>query len=174
MYDDYDDLDYYDDYGGDFDDSLDDDLMDYDNQLDDLRYEMEDADDMYSRELSEIDEYWDRENQYIMSNDVYTAEEKRTIIEQHELERYSQKESARTKHEMDLDYFRMEREQIEDERQQAIEDREMEQMMREEERQSRQQAKRDYAYQPPQQKPSFISRALTSVAIYHFLKKLFK
>ena len=154
----------------DYDDYLIDDIND---QIDELQSEIEDADDMYRDEVSGIDEYWDRENQYIMDSDVYTDEEKQSIIDQHELERYTRKEAAKSRHESDLYYLDSEREQLENDLEQARLDREMEQTMRENERLSRQLAVNDRTYYPPQKKPSFISRALTAAAIYHFLKKLF-
>ena len=127
MYDDYDD---YDPYLDDLDD-LDADVYN------DFEFEEQMIEDSYENELSEVDEYWDRENEYIMNNDVYTDEEKRMIIEQHNSIRNSKKEEIQSQYEFEKDDLEWQKEQAEFDRQMEREDREFERLERELDRQER-------------------------------------
>ncbi len=170
MYDDYDD---YDPYLDDLDD-LDADVYN------DFEFEAQMIEDSYESELSEVDEYWDRENEYIMNNDVYTDEEKRMIIEQHNSIRNSKKEEIQAQYEFEKDDLEWQKEQAEFDRQMEREDREFERLERELDRQERAneylEQSRAASYTPnyyKPERPGFIKRTLTAAAIYHFLKKLF-
>ena len=123
MYDDYDD---YDPYLDDLDD-LDADVYN------DFEFEAQMIEDSYESELSEVDEYWDRENEYIMNNDVYTDEEKRMIIEQHNSIRNSKKEEIQSQYEFEKDDLEWQKEQAAFDRQMEREDREFERLERENE-----------------------------------------
>lgn len=163
MYDDYDD---YDPYLDDLDD-LDADVYN------DFEFEAQMIEDSYENELSEVDEYWDRENEYIMNNDVYTDEEKRMIIEQHNSIRNSKKEEIQSQYEFEKDDLEWQKEQAAFDRQMEREDREIERLERENEflEQGRATSYAPNYYKP--ECPGFIKRTLTATAIYHFLKKLF-
>jgi hypothetical protein len=163
MYDDYDD---YDPYLDDLDD-LDADVYN------DFEFEAQMIEDSYESELSEVDEYWDRENEYIMNNDVYTDDEKRMIIEQHNSIRNSKKEEIQSQYEFEKDDLEWQKEQAAFDRQMEREDREFERLERENEllEQSKATSYSSNYYKP--ERPGFIKRTLTAAAIYHFLKKLF-
>ena len=68
MYDEFDNLGY--------DDSL---MEEVDNLLYDEEYEKV----AYDRKCSKINEYWNRENEYIKNSGIYTKEEVRQILDEH-------------------------------------------------------------------------------------------
>ena len=61
------------------------DYDDYDSlmEVDDLLFNEEDERLEYDRRAREINEYWDRENKYIKSSGIYTKEEVRQILDEH-------------------------------------------------------------------------------------------
>ncbi len=64
-----------------YDEFEDDDLlMDYD---DDLLYDEELEEMVYEDKVNEINDYWDRENEYIKNSGIYTKEEVKQILEEH-------------------------------------------------------------------------------------------
>lgn len=118
MYDEFDDLGY--------DDSL---MEEVDNLLYDEEYEKV----AYDRKCSEINEYWNRENEYIKKSGIYTKEEVRQILDEHNRIRREKLAEAKKDYEMALGIVRgekqmaaedrrMEREELEFERQFANED----------------------------------------------------
>ena len=118
MYDELDDIGY--------DDSL---MEEVDNLLYDEEYEKM----TYDQTVSEINEYWDRENEYIKKSGIYTKEEVRQILDEHNRIRREKLAEAQKEYEVALgvvremkqmaaDDRRMEREEREFERQLAIED----------------------------------------------------
>ena len=68
--------------------------------------------DSYESEIKEIDEYWDKENQYIKSSGIYTKEEVKQILANHEEIRRSKKAEVKAKYKGDLEMLRDEREQL--------------------------------------------------------------
>jgi len=68
--------------------------------------------DSYESEIKEIDEYWDKENQYIKSSGIYTKEEVKQILANHEEIRQSKKAEVKAKYKGDLEMLRDEREQL--------------------------------------------------------------
>ena len=110
-------------YDEDLDDALDEYrglIDDYDSQLSDLEEQEYEAKMNCRKELREIDEYWDRENEYIRSNGIYTKEEIRQILEQHEEIRRSKKKEVLDRFAFDKDSIESDREQLEFDREQAM------------------------------------------------------
>lgn len=110
-------------YDEDLDDALDEYrglIDDYDSQLSDLEEQEYEAKMNCRKKLREIDEYWDRENEYIRSNGIYTKEEIRQILEQHEEIRRSKKKEVLDRFAFDKDSIESDREQLEFDREQAM------------------------------------------------------
>ena len=110
-------------YDEDLDDALDECrglIDDYDSQLSDLEEQEYEAKMNCREELREIDEYWDRENEYIKSNGIYTKEEIRQILEQHEEIRREKKREVLDRFAFDKDSIEFDREQLEFDREQAM------------------------------------------------------
>lgn len=166
MYDDYDDeLDMYDD-----------EIAGYDDELRDLEDDEFMLDDSYESEIREIDEYWDRENEYIKSSGIYTEEEVQQILENHEQIRNSKKEEIRANYEIDKELLRVDREQLQCDREMAESNRDavkLEKDIAHTDRVTSRIANYNAYTNPAPQKTSFVKRAFTAAAIYHFLKKLF-
>ena len=108
MYDDFEDYDEF--------------LHDYNSQLDDLANQEEDVRNMYEAELQEIDEYWDREEKYIRNSGIYTEEEIRQILEEHNEARRRQKEEVKDRYLFERESIDFDREQLEYDRQQAVDE----------------------------------------------------
>ena len=108
MYDDFEDYDEF--------------LHDYNSQLDDLANQEEDVRNMYEAELQEIDEYWDREEKYIRNSGIYTEEEIRQILEEHNNARQRQKEEVKDRYLFERESIDFDREQLEYDRQQAVDE----------------------------------------------------
>ena len=106
-----------------YDDYDDDSLMD---EVDDLLYNEEDEKLTYEHEVEEINEYWDRENEYIKSSGIYTKEEVRQILENHNLIRNEKIAEAKKRLEEELDWIREQKEWAAEEREWEREDRELE------------------------------------------------
>jgi hypothetical protein len=97
-------------------------LHDYNSQLDDLANQEEDVRNMYEAELQEIDEYWDREEKYIRNSGIYTEEEIRQILEEHNNARQRQKEEVKDRYLFERESIDFDREQLEYDRQQAVDE----------------------------------------------------
>ena len=174
MYDDYDDMD---DYLDDLDDDLEDDYMD-----DDFDFEEEMIEDNYQMQVNEIDEYWDRENEYIINSGIYTEEEVQQILEDHNSTREEKKAEAREIYELEKERLAWDKEEAENERRMRREEREYEREQEREERayeqrlriQAEDDASNDYISNQLRRKPSFVRRAFTWAAAYHFMKKLIR
>ena len=176
MYDDYDDSDVYLDEYDDELDMYDDEIDGYDDELRDLEDDEFMLDDSYESEIREIDEYWDRENEYIKSSGIYTDEEVQQILANHEEIRNSKKEEARANYEIDKELLSVDREQLQLDREMAESNRDavkLERDIAQTERESSRVANYSAYTNPAPEKPSFVKRAFTAAAIYHFLKKLF-
>ena len=103
---------------GDYEDY--DELMDdYNDQLEDLADQERDAHDAYEMEIQKIDDYWDREERFIRERGIYTKEEIRQILDEHNEERKRQKEAAIDKYLFEKESVDFDKEQLEFERQMA-------------------------------------------------------
>jgi len=94
-------------------------LHDYNSQLGDLAMHERETLDMYETEIQEIDEYWDREDKYIRDSGIYTKEEIRQILDEHNEARRRQKEEAKETYLIEKESIDFDKEQLEFERQQA-------------------------------------------------------
>lgn len=106
-----------------------DDYDDYDSLMDadDIFFNEEDEKMVYDDQVREINEYWDRENKYIKSSGIYTKEEIRQILEEHNRVRREQLAKAKEDFVWEIDWIR-------EQKQWAAEDRRMEREYRELER----------------------------------------
>ena len=84
------------------------DYDDYDSlmEVDDLLFNEEDERLEYDRRAREINEYWDRENKYIKSSGIYTKEEVRQILDEHNRIRREQLAKAKEDLAWGLDWIR--------------------------------------------------------------------
>ena len=96
-------------------------------EVDDLLFNEEDEKMVYDDQVREINEYWDRENKYIKSSGIYTKEEVRQILEEHNRIRREQLAKAKEDFVGEIDWIR-------EQKQWAAEDRRMEREYRELER----------------------------------------
>ena len=96
-------------------------------EVDDLLFNEEDERIEYERRVKEINEYWDRENKYIKSSGIYTKEEVRQILEEHNRIRREQLAKAKEDFVGEIDWIR-------EQKQWAAEDRRMEREYQELER----------------------------------------
>ena len=106
-----------------YDDYNYDSLMD---EVDDILYNEEDEKLTYEHEVEEINEYWDRENEYIKSSGIYTKEEVKQILENHNRIRNEKIAEAKKRFEEELDWIREQKEWAAEEREWEREDRELE------------------------------------------------
>ena len=102
----------YDDYLNDELDSYNDEIEGYNDDLRSLEDDRFMLKSRYESEIEEIDEYWDRENQYIKSSGIYTKEEVKQILANHEEIRRSKKAEVKAKYKGDFEMLRDEREQL--------------------------------------------------------------
>ena len=102
----------YDDYLKDELDSYNDEIEGYNDDLRSLEDDRFMLKSNYESEIEEIDEYWDRENQHIKSSGIYTKDEVKQILENHEEIRRSKKAEVRAKYKVDFEMLRDEREQL--------------------------------------------------------------
>lgn len=105
-----------------------DDFDDYDSLMDadDLLYNEEDEKMAYDAQVREINEYWDRENKYIKSSGIYTKEEIRQILEEHNRVRREQLAKAKEDFVGEIDWIREQKQWAAEERQMEREYRELE------------------------------------------------
>ena len=84
------------------------DYDDYDSlmEVDNLLFNEEDERLEYDRRAREINEYWDRENKYIKSSGIYTKEEVRQILDEHNRIRREQLAKAKEDLAWGLDWIR--------------------------------------------------------------------
>ena len=187
-FDDFDDFDNYDDFGDyedidDVDEYAVDDYLDsleeYEEALDDLAFEQDNLRDEYEMKLQEIDEYWDRENQYIMTSGIYSEEEVKTILQNHEQIRREKKAEAKLDYDAEKERLRFERDNLRFDREMDKQDWELARPTREMERNEatasshQEQAAQPYisGWQP--EKPGLLKRIFTFAGMYYLFKKLF-
>ena len=75
-------------------------------EVDDLLFNEEDERIEYERRVKEINEYLDRENKYIKSSGIYTKEEVRQILEEHNRIRREQLAKAKEDFVGEIDWIR--------------------------------------------------------------------
>ena len=156
----------YDDY-----DEFNDELDFYDDILDDLEEQNEMIEEMYQEKIDEIDEYWDRENEYIRNSGIYTDEEVRSILEEHERIRKSKKEDAKDNYVFEKECLKVEREDAVFQRSMAVENLEIERMLNEEV--DSEPVETDYTYYAPQERPSLLKRLMAFGGAYIIFRNLF-
>ncbi len=153
-------------------DDYDDEIGYYDDLLDDIEEQEQEIEEMYQDEIDEIDEYWDKENEYIRNSGIYTDEEVRSILEEHERIRNSKKEDAKGHYEFEKEGLEFDREDALFQRKMAIDDMEFERQLEEE-------ALDDYQPQPQPQlyqhyeRPSLLKRLMTFGGAYILFEKMF-
>ena len=106
----------------DFDEEYDS-LMD---EVDDILYNEEDERMFYEHEVDEINEYWDRENEYIKSSGIYTKEEVKQILENHNRIRNEKIAEAKKSLDDEIEWIRQQKQWAAEEREWDREDRELE------------------------------------------------
>ena len=117
-------------------DNYDDDCDSLMAEVDDLLYNEEDERMVYEREVEEINEYWDRENEYIKSSGIYTQEEVKQILDEHNRIRNEKIAEAEKRLKDELEWIREQKEWAAEEREWERElDREDRELERELERQ---------------------------------------
>ena len=187
-FDDFDDFDNYDDFGDyedidDVDEYAVDDYLDsleeYEEALDDLAFEQDNLRDEYEMKLQEIDEYWDRENQYIMTSGIYSEEEVKTILQNHEQIRREKKAEAKLDYDAEKERLRFERDNLRFDREMDRQDWELNRQTKEMERnEAAASSHQEPAAQPyisgwQPEKPGLLKRIFTFAGMYYLFKKLF-
>ena len=101
-------------------------LMD---EVDDLIYDEEYEKMIYDQTVREINEYWDRENEYIKKSGIYTKEEVRQILDEHNRIRREKIAEARKEYEEEIDWMKEEKRMAAEDRQMEKEERELERQL---------------------------------------------